>query len=318
MQRTQTAEVGGELLRLGRKAEALEQPRGVGIGRVLEDRIGTDDERRALGRVDDLDRIALLLLDEHVVLVAVRHHGAFAERQLLGRIGRRLHLHYLLLGEFLEILPTEVARHLERRGHDGAAVARMRLDDLARPFRIEQVGIAPGRLLGRLHHVGVVADDADPGAEGRERAVRILVLLRIELGHVLRQIGLENAFALPDDEVGGIGRIDHVDGVDPAGIFLTDALKHAFGAGALHAHRDAGIFRLERLGDALRDRQVDRGVVDDLAFLLRRLEQLRRDCAGGRSRRGDRGDHARCRERRRSLEHVPPGECRLPHRRLLA
>ena len=77
--------------------------------------------------------------------------------------------------------------------------------------------------------------------------------------------------------------LTHVDGVDVAGIFLADALEHALGAGALDPHRDAGIFRLERLGDLLGQRQVDRGVADDLAFLLRRLDQRRRDraSAGG-------------------------------------
>ena len=72
----------------------------------------------------------------------------------------------------------------------------------------------------------------------------------------------------------GVGRIDDVDGVDVAAVFLADALEHALGAGALDAHRDAGIFRLERLGDLLGERQVDRGVPDDLAFLLGRLDQL--------------------------------------------
>src|SRR5262245_66058892 len=72
MQRAQSADVDDQLLRLGREAEALEQPRRVRIGRVLEQRVGADDERRAFGGVYDLDRAALLLLDEHVVLVAVR------------------------------------------------------------------------------------------------------------------------------------------------------------------------------------------------------------------------------------------------------
>ena len=57
-------------------------------------------------------------------------------------------------------------------------------------------------------------------------------------------------------------------------ILLADALEDALGARALDAHGDAGIFRLEGLGDLLGQRQVDRGVPDDLAFLLRRLDQL--------------------------------------------
>src|ERR671931_1197031 len=65
MQRTQACEIDRELLRLGREAEALEQPRGVRIGRILEQRVGPDDERRAFARIDDLDRASLILLDEH-------------------------------------------------------------------------------------------------------------------------------------------------------------------------------------------------------------------------------------------------------------
>ena len=76
----------------------------------------------------------------------------------------------------------------------------------------------------------------------------------------------------------GVGGVHHVDGVDVAGIFLADALEHALGAGALDAHRDARIFRLERLGQFLRDRQIGRGVIDDLAFFLRRVDQRRGHC----------------------------------------
>src|SRR5262249_27875902 len=94
-----------------------------------------------------------------------------------------------------------------------------------------------------------------------------------------------DSFAFPHDEMGGIGGIDDVDGMNAARVFLADALEHALGAAALHAHVDAGIFRLERLGDALRDRQVDRRIVDDPALLLRRRDQLRRDRARRRRRR---------------------------------
>src|SRR5262245_62501565 len=63
MQRTQSSEIDRELLRLRREAEALEQPGGVWIGRVLEQCVGADDERRAFGRINDLDRGPLLLFD---------------------------------------------------------------------------------------------------------------------------------------------------------------------------------------------------------------------------------------------------------------
>ena len=83
-------------------------------------------------------------------------------------------------------------------------------------------------------------------------------------------------------------------------IFLADALEHALGAGALDPHRDAGELRLERLADPLGQRQVDRGVPDDLAFLLGRLDQGRRDRlgAGGAPRTGEAktvsGERGRC------------------------
>src|SRR5262245_36124632 len=137
MHRAQGAEIDDELLTFGRKAIALEKARGVRIGRVLEQSIRTDDERRAFRRIDDLDRPAAFLALQHVVFAAVSHHRPLAERELLGRIGRRLHLHHLLLGELLEIPPAELAHDLERRRQNSSAIARMRLDDLTRPFGIE-------------------------------------------------------------------------------------------------------------------------------------------------------------------------------------
>ena len=89
--------------------------------------------------------------------------------------------------------------------------------------------------------------------------------------------------------------------MDAAGIFLADALEHALGAGALDPHLDAGIFRLERLGDPLRQRQVDRGVVDDLAFFLGGLDQLRRDRLGGRRLRPDLGEAKTVQRRARPI-----------------
>src|SRR5207237_187922 len=88
-----------------------------------------------------------------------------------------------------EVVPAEVAGDLEGSGEDGAAVAGMRLDDLPRPARIEQVLEALRRLLP-LHQPGVVADDAQPDAPAGEEAVRVLLFLRIVerdvLGNVCR------------------------------------------------------------------------------------------------------------------------------------
>ncbi|GCC44831.1 hypothetical protein chiPu_0029044 [Chiloscyllium punctatum] len=60
---------------------------------------------------------------------------------------------------------------------DGAAVAGMRLDDLALPFRIEQIGRALRRLLG-LHQTGVVGNDRQPDPEARELSIGIAMLVR--------------------------------------------------------------------------------------------------------------------------------------------
>ena len=157
----------------------------------------------------------------------------------------------------------------------------MRLDDLAGPFRVEQIVEALRRFLG-LHLLGVVGDRAKGEAEARERPVRILVLGGEVLGHVLGHERREDALVLPDDEVRRVGRVDDVDAMDLAGVFLADALEHALGAAALDAHLDARILRLEGARDPFRQRQVDRGVVVDGAFLLRGLDQLRRDRRGRR------------------------------------
>ena len=179
------------------------------------------------------------------------------------------------LRELLQIVPAEVARDLERRGHDGAAVARMRLDHLAAPFRIEQIGEALRRVLG-FHQIGVVGDDAEPDAEAREQPSASCAR-RDSASPRPPARTAQDALAPPDDEMGGVRGVHHVDRVDAARILLADALEHALGAGALDAHGDARVFGLERLGDLLGERQVDRGVVDDLAFLLRGFDQRRRD-----------------------------------------
>src|SRR3979411_2661740 len=71
MHRAQAARVDDQLLALGGETEALEQPRRVRIGRAPEDAVRPDDQRAALGRVDDLDWRAGFLDLEGVVFVAV-------------------------------------------------------------------------------------------------------------------------------------------------------------------------------------------------------------------------------------------------------
>src|SRR5579885_3755917 len=123
--------VDDELLALARLHPVVEQPRGIRVGRGLEDRARRRRQRRTLLRVDDLDRLAGFLVANDEIARAVDHDGALAERDLLRRVGGRLHLKNVLLRELLEIAPAEIARDLEGRVHDGAAVGRMRLHQLA-------------------------------------------------------------------------------------------------------------------------------------------------------------------------------------------
>src|SRR5689334_3634388 len=107
------------------------------MGRTLENTTRCSDHRRALGRIDRLYRRTLLLKQQEAGNDAVDLYSTLAERELLRRIKRRLHLRDILMRELLEIRPTEFACYLERRGEDRAAIVRATLDDLALPFGIE-------------------------------------------------------------------------------------------------------------------------------------------------------------------------------------
>src|SRR5262249_3217880 len=96
--------------------------------------------------------------------------------------------------------PAELAHDLESRGEDGPAVARMRLDDLAGPFRFEQVGEAFRRLLAP-DQSGVVGDRAETHAEAREHPRRLLVVGGMLHGDTRRHEGSEQAVAFPYDEM---------------------------------------------------------------------------------------------------------------------
>src|SRR6202023_1491747 len=72
--------------------------------------------------------------------------------------------------------------------------------------------------------------------KAREHSISVFVLGPIEFCYVLRHERRQDAVALPGDEMRGVGRIDHVHGMNAARIFLTNALNNALGAGALDAH----------------------------------------------------------------------------------
>ncbi len=224
-------------------------------------------QRRALGGIDDLDRLARLAQEEGVILVAVRHDGALALRNLLRRLGRGLDLHHALLGELLEILPAQRPHEVERGREDGAAVGRVRLDDAHPPLRQQQVGIAARGVL-RLHLAGVVGDHAEVGAHGGEEAVRVALLLRPVLRHVGRHIRREPAAALPVHEARDVRAFQHVGVVDAAAVFLHDALQDALGPGPFDPEPDAGVVGVERGRDLLGHGDVHGRVERDRALLL--------------------------------------------------
>ena len=159
----------------------------------------------------------------------------------------------------------------------------MCLDDLALPFRIEQVGIAL-RCVLRLHQARIVADHLDPGAGGRIGAVGIDLVRREIFGDVVGQIGHEPVLRFPIQVVSRIGGVGDIDRIDTAALLLRDTLVDSLGPGALDAHRDAGIFGLERLAEPFGGIELERRIIGDLAFLARRFDQFR--CDAGRRRRG--------------------------------
>ena len=110
-------------------------------------------------RVDQAERRAFLDHLQRQVFAAVGRDRPLALRHLFRRVGGRLHLHDLLLAELFQIVPADVAADLEGHRHDRAAIAGMRLDDLAFPFRVEQVGETFRRVLG-LDELGVVRRSA--------------------------------------------------------------------------------------------------------------------------------------------------------------
>src|SRR6476660_9361468 len=68
----------------------------------------------------------------------------------------------------------------------------MAFDNLALPFRIKQIDIAPGGIF-RFHQIGVVADDFEPGAKRRVHAIWIALVCRKVFGHVLSDLRHEPA-----------------------------------------------------------------------------------------------------------------------------
>jgi hypothetical protein len=81
--------------------------------------------------------------------------------------------------------PTEITRDLEGRIHDRAAVGRMALDHLARPFRIEQVAKALGRVFF-LDEICVDAEGRNQYPRHYFKAFWVVVFLVEMLDHFFR------------------------------------------------------------------------------------------------------------------------------------
>ena len=168
MHGAQAADIDDQLLALRREAVGSEQLRGVRVRRRLEHAGRADDQRRAFGGIDRLrparpSRLIWKMLYSLPSAITARSPSA----SLFGGSADDCTCMMFCLASFSKISPAEIALHLIGRGHDRAAVARMRLDDLALPFRVEQVGKALRRVF-LFHQVGVVGDDAQPDAEAGE------------------------------------------------------------------------------------------------------------------------------------------------------
>src|SRR5450759_2717049 len=197
---------------------------------------------------------------------------------------------------------TCMPRDLERCVHDRAAIGRVRLDQFAHPFRIEQIFEALWRVF-LLHQVGVVGERRDQNSRRYMQPLRGVVAL-VEMPHDLfRQVWCEPTAAFPDYAMRLVCGVDDVDSVDVGGILLTDASKNALGTGSLHAHNDAGKLRLECLAEAFRELQVHRRVKRKLAFFFRRLDQGRRHRFRRRRRDDPHGEGAEA-KRPSAFEHI--------------
>src|SRR6187200_80850 len=98
------------------------------------------------------------------------------------------------------------------------------------------------------------------------------------LRDVLRHEWRKPAAALPRDEMRRIGRYRDIGRVDAARLLLADALEDALRTGALHAHGDPRILRLESFRELFGERQIERGIESNLSLAARRLDQRVVDC----------------------------------------
>ena len=196
---------------------------------------------------------------------------------------------------------------------DQAGIARVRLHQLARPFRVEQIEVALGCVF-RFHELGVVADDAEQNAQRREGAIGVDMLAGEVLGHIHRHVRREPPLPLPGQRMRGVRGVDEIDVVDAGRILLGDAREDALCPRPLDADRDPRKFRLEGLSVELGHRDLHGRIEVDLAFLLRRLDQGGRDGLARRRLRQHACGHGKGGDgRARALQRVSPRDALLRH-----
>jgi hypothetical protein len=194
-----------------------------------------------------------------------------------------------------------------------AAVAGMRLDDLALPLRIEQIGIAFRRVLW-FYQIGVIADDFDPAARGRIHSIGIDLIRREMLRDIVGEVRREPAPSLPVKIMRGVGAVGDVDRVDAASLLLGDTLEYPLSTRAFDADGYSGIFGFECLAQPFGHVELQRGIIGDLALLARGFDQCWRHA--GRRRRGspDRfGEQHSGGNRGRGFQHLAPGPFSVSH-----
>src|SRR5262245_8701503 len=136
------------------------------------------------------------------------------------------------------------------------------------------------------------------------------------LCHILGNVRLDPILILggPVEEMRRIRAAHYVDRIDAAGLFLNDALIDAFGARALDANSDPGIFGFESARQSLRGVQLERRVERSLAFLPRCGDQRWRHFARRRPRGSERlGKNGRCTNSKAAFEYGASRDLRPVH-----
>src|SRR5262249_42777364 len=155
------------------------------------------------------------------------------------------------------------------RRHDGAAVARMGLDDLAFPPRIEQIGETLRCVLA-FHQLSVIGNHTERSADRRIEAIGIAMLRWNVAGNVPGHAGHKQILSFPCEKLRGVAGTDRIGNMQSRRIFLCHARKNSLAAGSLDTNTDARKLLFEGLADFFRELEVGRSVPSKLALFCRR------------------------------------------------